>query len=351
MRWLHLYRPRLPGRRAQSIQVLRTCHALASIGQEVTILADKGPGPDPVHGMGIEMNPNLHLQRAPIPHPGLEGLWFRRNLKRWWKGPPGVIIARDKRRLLAAIKKWGIGGHRLVLETHELDSQTATDQNHNWFDIEQQCLEHADAVVANCAGTLSAWQSHHTFNNQSVGVVHNATHIEDDHHDAPLPTAHILVLGSMRPNKGVQFILNSAARLPIPIHWVGGTAAERNNNVGYANVILQDPVSHEQIGTTLAQASVLLLPLGNNPFSQHYTSPLKLWDYLATRKPIVAADTSATREISRLTEAFFHLYQPDDEQSLQKAVRTALQATPRVPFKRSWTDRACELVNIVEALP
>jgi glycosyltransferase involved in cell wall biosynthesis len=351
MRWLHLYRPRLPSHRAQSIQVLRTCHALASIGQEVTILADKGPGPDPMAGMGIQALPNLRLQRAPFPHPGLAGVWFRKELKRWWKGPPGVIIARDKRRLFKAIEQWGLNGHRLVLETHELDSQTSTHPDHDWFDIEQRCLAHADAVVANCGGTLRAWQTHHEFNKQAVGVVHNATHIEYENIPTPPATPNMLVLGSMRANKGVQFILDSAASLPCPLHWVGGTPEERKAAQQNTHVVLHPAVNHEQVADTLTKAAILLLPLGQNAFSHQYTSPLKLWDYLATNKAIVAADTPAIKEISHLAGTTFHLYTPENEQSLQQAVRAALHAPARTPYKRRWSDRARELVDIVEALP
>ena len=40
MRLLHLYRPRLPGLRAQAIQVVHTCRALSEQGFSVTLLAD-----------------------------------------------------------------------------------------------------------------------------------------------------------------------------------------------------------------------------------------------------------------------------------------------------------------------
>jgi glycosyltransferase involved in cell wall biosynthesis len=301
--------------------------------------------------MGIDVLPNLHLHRAPVQHPGLAGLWFRWNLKRWWNGPQGVIIARDKRRLLTAIEQYGLQEHRLVLETHELDSQTSTHERDGWFTIEQQCLAHADALVANCGGTLGAWKAHHKFQNQTVGVVHNATHILSDNLPSTIKPPHMLVLGSMRPSKGVQFILHVAERLPCPLHWVGGTAEERERVDTNAHLILQPAVSHQDIETTLGNAAVLLLPLGHNPFSQTYTSPLKLWDYLATNKPIVAANTPAIMEISRLTGTPFHLYEPEDEQSLQRAVRAALNASPRSPYTRTWTDRAQELVEIVEAMP
>ena len=103
MRILHLYRPRLPSTRAQAIQVIRTCHALAQLGHDVTVLADRGHEPDMLwKRMGLPPLPSLDVQIAPFRHPGMAGLWFRWRLRQWWSGPPGVVLARDKRRLLSA---------------------------------------------------------------------------------------------------------------------------------------------------------------------------------------------------------------------------------------------------------
>ena len=69
MRILHLYRPRLPSTRAQAIQVLRTCHALAERGHAVTVLADRGQEPDHLWlQMGLEPLPTLDVQ-IPFRHP------------------------------------------------------------------------------------------------------------------------------------------------------------------------------------------------------------------------------------------------------------------------------------------
>ena len=123
MNIFHLYRPRLPSSRAQSIQVLRTCHALASLGHTVTLLADRGEQPKLLwKKMGLQPHPNLHLHVAPVRHKGMAGLWFRHMLSRWWNGVPGVVLVRDKRRLMQAVKTHGIQNHRIVIEAHELDS-------------------------------------------------------------------------------------------------------------------------------------------------------------------------------------------------------------------------------------
>ena len=106
MRIFHLYRPRLPSLRAQAIQVLHACHALAARGHTVTLLADRGSTGSPEEAlsiMGLRPIDGLDLRIAPTSQPGLAGLWFRASLARWWAGAPGLVLARDKRRLQAAL--------------------------------------------------------------------------------------------------------------------------------------------------------------------------------------------------------------------------------------------------------
>ncbi len=115
MRLLHLYRPRLPGCRAQAVQVLHSCHALAARGHQVTLLADRGPAPATparvLADFGLDALPNLDLRISPWAHSGLAGRWFRRQLSAWWAGPPGLLLVRDQRRLLQALGQLGAGRH------------------------------------------------------------------------------------------------------------------------------------------------------------------------------------------------------------------------------------------------
>ena len=345
MNVLHLYRPRLPSSRAQSIQVLRTCHALASRGHKVTLFADRGAQPALLwEQMGLRPHPNLHLHVAPVRHAGLAGIWFRHMLSRWWNGTPGIVLARDKRRLLQAIQKHGIQNHRVVLEAHELDSLQPNGQvNPECHALEATCLQAADAIMTNCGGTLSAWQEHHSIEIPHR-VCHNASHIESL---VPMSDSEgVLVLGSMRTTKGVESILDAASGLRVHFRWVGGTVQERQKWSHKAQ--LDAPVEHANIQSVLSAARVLVLPLGNNPFSHRFTSPLKLWDYLATDRPIVAAKTQAVYEICGHSQPGVFFYNPEDIASIQKAIQDALQSPSRVPHRRSWTTRAIEISNLFD---
>ena len=347
MRILHLYRPSLPSTRAQSIQVFRTCHALAEAGHDVTLFANKGPrAPKLWDDMGLTPHENFHIQLAPIQHSGLSGLWFRRCIQKWWEGPPGIILARDKKRLIQSVKKQGKQAHRIILETHELDSLQVNDQvDMDIHRLEEQCLSVADVLIANCSGTVDAWNEHHEVP-VSTHVCHNATHVEHSFSSAESET--VMVLGSMRENKGTRSILEAAQRLQVPFRWIGGTDAERVQWGG--SVRLEAPIPHAHIERTLAEAKVLLLPLGNNAFSHRFTSPLKLWDYLATDRPIVVANTPAVGEICRDDSAGIFRYEPENIASIHHAVSLALQAPKRTPVRRTWKDRADEISHIISAV-
>ncbi len=65
----------------------------------------------------------------------------------------------------------------------------------------------------------------------------------------------------------------------------------------------------------LARADVLVLPNSATALSARYTSPLKLFEYLAAGRPIVASDLPALREVLR-DGANAWLVPPDDAAAL-----------------------------------
>jgi hypothetical protein len=341
MRILHLYRPRLPGQRAQAIQVVHMCHALAVRGHQVTLLADRGETPPrsalgALSALGLEPVPGLHLEIAPLAQTGLAGLWFRARLAAWWRGEPGVVLARDKRRLLAACQRHG-RTHRVVLETHELDSaldQEAGRDPAASLTLEAAVLPLADALVANCGGTLECWEEAHGQLPATRVVAHNATSPARQRHAHPAPDPVVRCVGSLRSFKGLDTILAHSDALGLPLEIVGGRDP---------SPLVQPPLPFPEVPDLLARSQVLLLPLADNLFGRRLTSPLKLWDYLATAVPIVAPALPSIDEISTITGARFHRYTPGDCGSLVTAVTAAAAAPPRTPFLRTWSQRAAAL--------
>jgi len=349
MRVLMLYRPRLPGQRAQALQTVHMADALARAGHTVTVLADRGDAPvTPAAALarfGLAAHPRLDLRVAPIRQRGLAGLWFRRELARWWALEPGLVYARDLRRLVEAVRRHG-PRHRVVLEVHGQGASAGQDGvSDAVLELECAAAECADVVVANCEGTAEAWRGAHGV---AARVSHNGTAAQRVRAAAESDGV-VRVVGSLRSYKGWSTLLSAAAGpgLGGPLELVGGHSSELSARLPAA-VRVRPPVAHHAVPDLLARSAVLLLPLADNRFGRTLTSPLKLWDYLATATPLVLPELPAIRRALACvgTTADAHFYRPGAVHSLRAAVQAALCAPRRAPVLRSWDDRVAELRGI-----
>lgn len=112
--------------------------------------------------------------------------------------------------------------------------------------------------------------------------------------------------GSLRPGRGGEEMLDCAALLPeVQVLIVGGTPAEveqyrklaEERNI--ANVRFAGHVPQCELPKYLLAADILLMPYTTR-FSEHtfeYTSPMKMFEYLATGRPIVATDFPVLHEV------------------------------------------------------
>jgi glycosyltransferase involved in cell wall biosynthesis len=349
MRVIQLYRPRLPGLRAQAISVVHTAHALAESGHHVTLLADSSDTPNAttllaLQLLGLHPHPRFDLRISPFRHKTPAGAWFRTQLGRWWAGPPGVVLARDKHRLLSAMR-WLPKRHQVLIETHELDSWLSRERGRDdqqALHLERGVLAIADGLIANCGGTLKAWQeAHGSRMPKRVGIAHNGTAPDRVRRHTPSDKAVIRYVGSLPDYKGIDTLITAAPSLPVPLELVGGSTEQRA--LIPDNIHCRAPVPYGQVPDFLAQAAALVLPLADNAFGQSMSSPLKLWDYLATSTPIVAADVPSVHEIAAMSGVRFHLYTPGEPIALVHAVRASLNAPPRSPFLRTWAERAQQI--------
>ena len=117
----------------------------------------------------------------------------------------------------------------------------------------------------------------------------------------------VLYAGHLYPWKGVDVLLHAVARLPaVRAVVVGGHPAEGDlgrlrdmaQTLGVSDrVDFRGMVPVADVQTALAAADVLVLPTTSTASADRYTSPLKLFEYLAVGRPIVASDLQATREV------------------------------------------------------
>lgn len=359
MRVLHLYRPTLPGQRAQTLQVLHTAAAMARLGAEATVLCDRGPGaalPEDAAAIGVEPHPRLRLELGPPPPPLLAraaaGLWFRWAARRWAAGPPGLVYARDLGRLRALAPLLRARGHRIVIEVHALDAALDAEAGRDPSTSAQReaaAAQLADGIVANCAGTLAAWREAGWVGDRPALACDNAA--DPRRARPPTPTdGWARCFGSPLPMKGLGLLAEAAALTGRPLELVGGADGAPTAE-GPATLRRSAALPYAEVPEAMARSEVLLLPLRDNLFGRRFASPLKLWDYLLTDRPIVAPALPSLQEPAARLDLRLHWHRPDDAADLARAWAQAAAAGPRARHLRSWDQRAAELLGFFAGIP
>lgn len=140
-------------------------------------------------------------------------------------------------------------------------------------------------------------------------------------------------VGQLYKGKGVEVILNIADKLPqVRFHIVGGEEAdiakwkEKTDKLGANNIIFHGFVPQTFISKYINAFDVCLLPnqkkvsfFGNSSINiGEFTSPLKMFDYMAHGKPIIASDLPVLREVLNENNAI--LCNPEDSECWINAV-------------------------------
>jgi glycosyltransferase involved in cell wall biosynthesis len=141
---------------------------------------------------------------------------------------------------------------------------------------------------------------------------------------------------------------------------VGGTDRDlvrfRSCYAATSNMLIVGRRPHEEIPLWLKAADILVIPnSAKEEISSHYTSPLKLFEYLAAGKPIVATDLPSLREV--LSNQVAEFVTPDDASSLAAGIKKLL-TDPNRCVKMSelsrelvagytWAGRARKIINFL----
>lgn len=350
MRILHLYRPSVPSARAQTVQVVHTCHALARKGHAVTLLADVEEdaarmSPEvALAGFGLALPPTLDLRLSPTSWRPGASLWFRGQVRAWVRaaGKDSLVYARERKYVPLIPERIP-----LVVEAHEVQVELEREAERDpapAYAEEAATFRRARGLVTNCGGTMALLEAIYDELPAHRRVIHNATRLDRAVQRAPSAYPLVGYAGSPRPFKGLDTVFASLPLWPaeVTLEMVGGAPDGVPESV---NVIPSVP--YGELPEWLARYHVLLLPLDDNVFGRALTSPLKLWDYLATGIPIVAADLPTVREIGG---DMLHYYTPRDPASLAAAVAEALAAGASPRRVRTWDHRAGEIEKFLKVV-
>lgn len=177
----------------------------------------------------------------------------------------------------------------------------------------------------------------------------------------------VLYTGSFFPWKGVYKLLEATKQLPknsLTI-FIGGSPIEPSTKKFFAkaslpkyhNTLVFNHTLRANLQLYLKSADVLVLPTTTKSPHAFYNSPLKLFDYLASGKPIVATNLPSIREI--LDENCAILVRPNSHRALSDGI-IKLLSNPQLAksltsnaYKKSkphtWKNRARSISSFIRA--
>jgi glycosyltransferase involved in cell wall biosynthesis len=179
-----------------------------------------------------------------------------------------------------------------------------------------------------------------------------------------LPTDKKIVIytGHLFAWKGVHVLAAAAKQLATDtvIVFVGGLQKDveefKSKYFDSPNILVLGHKSRSEIPKYLAGADILALPnSGHTDISYSYTSPLKLFEYMAAKRPIVASDLPSLRETLSGQNAF--LVPADNVDALAQAIKSIAVSADEVKQKvenayalalsSTWYNRADKITQFI----
>tara|TARA_R110002096_G_scaffold54517_1_gene140517 strand:+ start:3526 stop:4554 length:1029 start_codon:yes stop_codon:yes gene_type:complete len=136
-------------------------------------------------------------------------------------------------------------------------------------------------------------------------------------------------IGGVYPGRGIELVLNCAERLSsMEFHFVGGTESDiaaLNGGELPENVVCHGYLPPEQVPGLRASFDILLAPYqrkvavwGGGGDTSAFMSPLKIFEYMASGRPMICSDMPVLREV--LTEENSMLCDPEDLEAWVRAL-------------------------------
>jgi len=208
-----------------------------------------------------------------------------------------------------------------------------------WHVLMRRAIRRSRMIISISSGLKNFYLQHGVLDSQIVvapdGVNLARFDILENKHECrvklSLPQDKKLALyaGHLYARKGAHVLAEAAKYLPSDVLcvFVGGTASDIEKFLqrygAVENILIVGHKPHQDIPCYLHGADVLVLPnSAEDADSRLYTSPMKLFEYMASGTPVIASDVPSLREV--LTSENVSFVPPDDAVLLAKSIEKLL---------------------------
>ncbi len=335
MKITYITNARLPTEWAHSLQIMKTCEALAEAGVDIKVLT-----PDRVRHITespfsyYEIKKEFSIRRIPTLDWGNLGkIGFRAQILSFTVNAFFRLSAEEKKSLIycrdeiivATLVLFGL--KKIIWESHK----------GSWNVWARIAVKHARAIIVVSRG-LKEFYIAKGVSPEKISVIPNGIDLsayeevyskEDVRSELGFPQNKKIALyvGMLNGWKGADTLLHASDFLPqdVLLAVIGGEdeALIVRLSKRYPKVLFLGFRASKELARNLASADVLVLSnTAKNVESAHFTSPLKLFAYMASKKPIVLPDLPALREILDDSSAYF--VEPDSAEALALGIEEAL---------------------------
>ncbi|HVM59158.1 MAG TPA: glycosyltransferase family 4 protein [Candidatus Paceibacterota bacterium] len=354
---------RLPTEKAHGLQMMKTCEALAHAGARVELVV-------PARRTKISGDPfdfyhvrrNFILTRVKVPDLVRYGaLGFLISLlvfserARWHKSfwESDAVYSRDYLVLLQYV----LLGRPLVFEAHAKPNALSAfvARRASRVIVISRALQEAYVARGVDAKRIVLAPDAVDIGQFSLGISKEEARAKLGFENGRYLVAYT---GHLYARKGAQTLARAALLLPdVAFAFVGGTdkdvASFRERWGSAKNIRIEGYVAPQKVPCYLRAADALVLPnSANDEDSARFTSPMKLFEYLASGTPVVASDVPSVREVLDESTALF--VAPDDPEALAHGVERVLNDSnaisrahtgKRLAERYSWAARAHAILS------
>lgn len=367
-RFLYAAEVHLPGRKASSIHVMRMCEALANEGYDVRLLALRSPefqgNEDVFEYYGTQKIFDLKVVQAP----------GRGRLASFWLG--GIAMKEIIRfrpamaysRSVVLAFMMSLVAKNMAYEAHTFVFRAARRWHASLFKRLLKMASLRGVVVISEA--LKKMFVAEGVPDQKIWVAHDGADIVSTHDHLSLMgdfSCNAGYFGSTYKGRGVEVIMELARRLPdIGFHVFGGDKAHLDDeDAPPSNVVFYGFVSPARVHLYRNACDVLLAPYQSDVYvskkqafsTSSYMSPLKIFEYMSARKPMIVSDIPVLREV--LSEQIAVLVPPNNTDAWSQALiqlcrdaerqeELAGKAYQQFLEQHTWQKRAASIVEWLE---
>lgn len=326
---LYIFPEEFPNNKARGVQVANSVCALAYQGVNLYfayVPVKNYLNPFKYYGLKTPETLNLVPLSRSVLNIKSNRLFFW-NLKRWLKSlpkAPDCIIVRHIKiaySLLITFPQIPI-----IYEAHEVFSDTASQKTEAKISkMEDFVISKASIIITNSRATGERLKEKYLLNRE-IFILPNGTTIFDISNDKYWHEIHrnIIYSGSLLEWKGVEDLIEAGQLLHgFKITIIGGTPSQiaklkKKVRTGGAEIEFLGYLPYQEIINFLKQACIAVIP-NRNESTSHFTSPLKLFEYMAAGCAIVASNIPSLHEILNDDEAVW--FEPGNPQSLAEAIK------------------------------